>query len=162
MAKKKSPWIHAWTDSVAGLCSISQLMQLCDLKNDGDYKLIVADLFNNFSNKANKTSKAQQRKLKVYMGTNMIFEHQLDDKPVAVQTIFDAMSKPNLPVIAVAVGSSIIYVKDFEPYMKFDLPLIEFSQEESETWAELMKLTSSQFGQNPNEDATESSQDNDV
>lgn len=77
------------------------------------------------------------------MGTNMIFEHQLDDKPVAVQTIFDTMSKPNLPVVAVAVGSSIIYVKDFEPYMKFDLPLIEFSQEESETWAELMKLTSS-------------------
>ena len=75
MAKKKSPWIHAWTDSVAGLCSISQLMQLCDLQNDGDYKLVVADLFNNFSNKTNKASKAQQRKLKVYKGTNMIFEH---------------------------------------------------------------------------------------
>ena len=42
--KKKSPWIHAWTDSVAGLHSLSQLMCLADLKNDGDYKLIVADL----------------------------------------------------------------------------------------------------------------------
>lgn len=89
--------------------------------------MVVADLFNNFANKTNKTTKAQPRKIKVYKGTNMIFEHTLDDKPVAVQTIFDTMSKPNLPIIAVAVGSSIIYVKDFEPYLRFDLPLIEFS-----------------------------------
>jgi len=50
--QKKSPWIHAWTDSVAGLYSLSQLMCLCDLKSDGDYKLIVADLLHNFANKS--------------------------------------------------------------------------------------------------------------
>ena len=72
-------------------------------------------------------------------------------------TIFDNLAIPNLPVIAVAVGSSIVYFKDFSPYMKFELPMIEFSAEESAIWSELIKLTSSQF--NANEDATESSAD---
>lgn len=46
-------------------------------------------------------------------------------------TIFDTLSKPNLPIVAVAVGRSIIYFKDFQPYLKFDLPLIEFTEAES-------------------------------
>lgn len=75
------------------------------------------------------------------MGTNMIYEHALDDKPVALQCVYDTTSKPNLPVIAVAVGSSIIYLKDFESHLKFDLPLIEFGTEESDVWGDLMKLT---------------------
>jgi len=34
-------------------------------------------------------------------------------------------------MIAVAAGNSIFFFKEFAAYMKFDLPLIEFSQEES-------------------------------
>ena len=49
--KKKSPWIDAWNDNVAGMFSLSQLMQFCDLKMDGDYKLVICDLLHNFSNK---------------------------------------------------------------------------------------------------------------
>ena len=80
MPKRKSPWIHAWTDSVAGLHSLSQLMCLADLKNDGDYKLIVCDLLHNFANKNksfgvnSKAASSQYRKMKVYMGTNVIYE----------------------------------------------------------------------------------------
>lgn len=55
---KKSPWIHAWSDSVAGVSSFSNLMTLSDLKDDGDYKLIVADL---------------KGKLKIYKGTNVVY-----------------------------------------------------------------------------------------
>jgi len=122
---------------VAGIHSLSQLTCLCDLKNDGDYKFIVADLLHNFANKnknfnANsKVASANQRKLKVYMGTNVIYEAQVAEKPVAVATFFDQHHKPNLPVIAVAGGSQIFYFKDFAPEMRYDLPLIEFSEEET-------------------------------
>lgn len=57
----------------------------------------------------------------------MVFEFVVEDRPVGMLTIFDTLAKPNLPIICVAVNSSIVYFKDFTPYMKFDLPLIEFS-----------------------------------
>ena len=108
---KKSPWIHTWTDHVAGIHSLSQLTALCDLKNDGEYQFIVADLLHNFANKNKafnvygKSAAANQRKLKVYKGANVIYEVQILEKPVAVTTFFDQFHKPHLPVIAVAGGS---------------------------------------------------------
>mgnify|MGYP001090586956 CR=1 FL=1 len=57
-APKRSPWIGAWSDPVAGVNSFSQLMALADLKDDGDYKLVTAD---------NKS-----KRLKVFMGTNVL------------------------------------------------------------------------------------------
>ena len=111
-------------------------MCLCDLKNDGDQKFVIADLLHNFNDKNKGHNKsANPRKLKVYMGTNTIFEHTIQDKPVALTTIFDQYNKPNLPVIAVASGSTIYYFKDFSLDMRFELPLIEFSYEESEIWS---------------------------
>jgi hypothetical protein len=41
--KTKSPWINAWSDNVAGIDSLTQLMCLVDVKDDGDYKLVIAD-----------------------------------------------------------------------------------------------------------------------
>ena len=41
------------------------------------------------------------------MGTSVIFETAIQEKPVAVQTFFDATTKPYGPVIAVAAGGSI-------------------------------------------------------
>ena len=99
------------------------------------------------------------RKLKVYMGTNVIKEFTIQDKPVGVTTIFDTSQKPFVSTIAVAAGSSIFYFKDLSPTMKYDLPLIEFSEQESQIWAELIKVTTQQFA--TNEDATESSQEMD-
>jgi hypothetical protein len=43
--------------------------------------------------------------------------------------------------------------------MKYDLPLIEFSEQESQIWGDFMKVTKQQFA--TNEDATESSQEMD-
>jgi len=85
----------------------------------------------------------------------MVHEFVVEDRPIAICTVFDTMSQPNLPVVAVAVGSSIIYFKDFSPHMKFELPMIQFSSQESEIWKELILITSSQF--NHGEEATESS-----
>jgi len=54
----RSPWISAWSDPVAGVNSLTQLMTLADLKDDGDFKLLVSDLKSNC--------------LKVYMGTSVL------------------------------------------------------------------------------------------
>jgi len=76
-------------------------MQLSDLKGDGDFKLIIGDLFHNFANRGqsygvqNKNPAMNQRKVKVYMGTNVIYEETLLEKPVAIQVVYDTTQKPN-------------------------------------------------------------------
>ena len=65
---------------MAGISSFSQLMALADLKDDGDYKLIIADLTG---------------KLKIYMGTNVVFNDKLEGKPVAVEIFYDSTKKPS-------------------------------------------------------------------
>ena len=94
--------------------------------------------------------------MKVYMGTSVVYEEFIKDRPVAVTTLMDSARRPNLPMIAVAAGSCIYFYKDMEPFMMFELPLIEFSEEESKIWGELIKLTKIQ-SREINEDATESS-----
>jgi hypothetical protein len=55
-------------------------MAVADLKDDGDYKLIVADL---------------KGKLKIYMGTNVVYNEKLADKPVAIEILYDSTKKPS-------------------------------------------------------------------
>jgi hypothetical protein len=84
---------------VAGVDTFSQLMTLSDIKDDGDYKLVVAD---------------QKGKLKVYMGTNVIYNERLGfEKPTAITTFYDSTKKPSLPIIAVAHASSIFYYQNY-------------------------------------------------
>lgn len=73
---KRSPWIGAWSDPVAGVNSFSQLMCLADLKDDGDYKLVTAD---------NKS-----KRLKVFMGTNVLHTSALQATPTALVTFYDS------------------------------------------------------------------------
>jgi len=42
-----------------------------------------------------------------------------------------------IPVIAVAVENTIFYYKDFNPYQKFELPNLKFSDEENKIWQQL-------------------------
>lgn len=95
-------------------------MTFADLKDDGDYKLIVAD---------HKTNK-----LKVYMGTNTLYTAELASKPIAITTYIETNKKPSIPVIAVACENSIYYFKDFSPHSLYTLPNIEFSEEEHKLW----------------------------
>ncbi len=73
-------------------------MTLCDLKDDGDYKLIVADV---------------KGKLKIYMGTNVIYNEKINEKPVAIEYFYDSTKKPMLPILAIACGSVIYYYQNF-------------------------------------------------
>jgi hypothetical protein len=40
---QKSPWLNAWNDPVAGICSLTQLMTFADLNDGGQYMLLTAD-----------------------------------------------------------------------------------------------------------------------
>ena len=42
-----------------------------------------------------------------------------------------------IPIVAVAQEHSIYYFKDYAPYMRFDLPLIKFSESEQSIWAQM-------------------------
>lgn len=98
-------------------------MQFCDLKDDGDHKFIVAD--------------HKQMKLKVYMGTSVLYVADLKSKPAAITTYCETNKKPCIPVIAVACENTLYYFKEFNPYMKFELPPVEFSDEEQKIWKNL-------------------------
>lgn len=63
-------------------------MTLADLKDDGDFKLITADY--------------RTKRMKVFMGTNVLHTANLESVPTALTTFYDSNSKPMLPVIAVA------------------------------------------------------------
>ena len=123
---QRSPWIGAWSDPVAGVNSFSQLMTLSDLRDDGDYKLITADY--------------KTKRLKVFMGTNVLHTAALQNIPTALTTFYDSAVKPMVPIIAVAIDSSIYYFKDFAPFMRFDLPNVTFSSEEQQIWAQMLNI----------------------
>ena len=111
---------------MAGVNSFSQLMALADLKDDGDYKLVTADY--------------RTKRLKIFMGTNVLHTAALQSTPTALCTLYDSLAKPMIPLIAVAQEHSIYYFKEYAPYMRFDLPLIKFSDEEQQIWAQMKEM----------------------
>ena len=119
-SETRSPWISAWTDPVAGVNSFSQLMALADMVDDGDYKLVTADY--------------RSKRLKVFMGTNVLNTQALQAVPTALVCYYDSQKKPMIPIVAVAQEHSIYYFKEYAPYMRFDLPVVKFSEEEQNIW----------------------------
>lgn len=65
------PWLHAFHDPLAHLNAFSACIATCDIYNDDDYRLLVAD---------------GEKKLKVYRGTVLASEHPLLEEPCAVTT----------------------------------------------------------------------------
>lgn len=47
------------------------------------------------------------------MGTNVIYETYVPERPVGLEVIFDKFNKPSQPMICVAGGSSVFFIKDF-------------------------------------------------
>jgi hypothetical protein len=64
------------------------------------------------------------------MGTSVLYIAELKSKPAALTTFYESNKKPCIPVIVVACENTLYYFKDFNAYMKFDLPNIEFSADE--------------------------------
>jgi len=42
-SEKFNPWISAWKNPVSGISAHSRCICLADIKNDGDYRLLIAN-----------------------------------------------------------------------------------------------------------------------
>mmetsp|Transcript_31269 Transcript_31269/g.57226 ORF Transcript_31269/g.57226 Transcript_31269/m.57226 type:complete len:599 (+) Transcript_31269:68-1864(+) len=124
--EKKSPWLDAWHDPVAGMCAYSSLMCLADLHADGDHRLIMVDL---------------KKRIRIYKGTTIQWEQKLLDVPCAVQCFYHEVASPPIPTLAVASGHQVYIYRYMRPYLKFTLPPIEIDAVEQEIWEELRKDT---------------------
>mmetsp|Transcript_50681 Transcript_50681/g.99275 ORF Transcript_50681/g.99275 Transcript_50681/m.99275 type:complete len:589 (-) Transcript_50681:207-1973(-) len=124
------PWLHAWHDPVAGVKAFSQCVRLCDVRGDGENKLLIAD--------ANKI-------LKVYKGTD-VKEHAIPDVPNAMACFYSEEGRPQVPSVAVAAGPQIFIFRDLRPFYKFKLPSVDIEPSELEVWASLKdnKMNASQ------------------
>lgn len=94
-------------------------MQLSDINDDGECRLLVANA---------------DRTLKVYKGTTVVSEHALLDVPSAMATFYPDASKPRIPSVAVAAGSHIYIYRNMRPFYKFTTPPRYVHPVETEIW----------------------------
>lgn len=124
---RKSPWLDAWHDPVAGMSAFSSFMCLADLHADGDHRLIMTDL---------------KKRIRIYKGTTIQWEQKLLDVPCAVQCFYHEAASPPIPTLAVASGHQVFIYRYMRPYLKFTLPPIEIDPVEQEIWEELRQDSS--------------------
>ena len=123
---KKNPWLHAWSDPIAGVHWYSQNMLFADLNDDGDNKLILTD---------------RDSKIKIYKGTNVIFEDNLITSPIAVEVFYENTKKPLIPIVAVAAEDKLMLYHKYKQYYLYIFPPIEIDQEEVEIWKKMQSQT---------------------
>ncbi|CAI2363659.1 unnamed protein product [Moneuplotes crassus] len=119
---KKNPWLHAWSDPIAGVHCYSQTMLLSDLNDDGDNKLILAD---------------KDNIIKIYQGTNILFQDNLITRPIAVETFYENNKKPMMPIIAIAADDKIMLYHKYRQYYLYIFPPIAIEEEEQEIWRKM-------------------------
>lgn len=66
---KQSPWLNAWSEKMADIKAVTPCITTADLFDDGEYRLVVADL---------------NLKFRVYKGTSIEWEVNLFGIPTAV------------------------------------------------------------------------------
>jgi Bardet-Biedl syndrome 1 protein len=118
------PWIQLWTDPVAGIRASSACICLGDLKGDGDYNLIIADL---------------RKKLRVYQGNHINWESVLLDIPTSVAIHYPDTS--GIASLAIASGPFIFIYRNARPYFKFTLPSIDLDNQELRIWESLKEAS---------------------
>lgn len=119
--REAGPWLHAWHDPVANIKAFSQCVRLCDVRGDGENKLLIAD---------------EAKILKVYKGVD-VKEHAIPDVPNAMACFYSEEGRPQYPSVAVAAGPFIFIFKDLRPFYKFKLPQVDIEPVEMEVWTSL-------------------------
>uniref|UniRef100_T1J8I6 Uncharacterized protein n=1 Tax=Strigamia maritima TaxID=126957 RepID=T1J8I6_STRMM len=119
-----SRWLNANYDPVSTLYTFSQCLELSDLKGDGDFSLVIADL----------GTASINMKLKVFKGVKLINENTLIDLPSGVVSFHMDTCEPRVSAIAVGGGSHIYIYKNLRPYFKFTLPTLDVNPMEQDIW----------------------------
>lgn len=126
------------SDHQTDLRTLPACLSLCDLKSDGYYKLIAADVLANTTDAATTedlpSDVSLRSKLKVYKGTALISEQLLPGIAVAVENLYIDDNVPRVPVIAVAVASSVLFYRNMKPYYKYTLPSLPIDPTEEDIW----------------------------
>jgi hypothetical protein len=95
---KSHPWIHCWSDSLAGVFCHSGCIRLADMDDDGDQKLILLD--------------TRKNKIRIYKGTSMIFEAPIGDSAVCMEVYYGLVKKPCMPLSRFSVYSNCHGIKN--------------------------------------------------
>ncbi|XP_058838064.1 Bardet-Biedl syndrome 1 protein homolog [Topomyia yanbarensis] len=127
--KATEKWLDAQCDGTAALHTLPSCLSLCDLKNDNYYQLVIVDIpLFDFDAKP---------KLKVYKGTNLTSEQNLPGIPSAVESLYINDQEPRIPIIAVAIGSSVLFYRNMKPYYKYSIPGLSIDPMEVDVWKKL-------------------------
>ncbi|CAG7730542.1 unnamed protein product [Allacma fusca] len=125
-------WLDAFSDTHATIYTFPSCVATADLTGDGDYRLIVADL-----GTGNVPSK-----LRIYKGTGLQAEVNLQETPNAVAPIFIDNESPRLPVITVASSEYIYVYKNLRPFFRAVLPQLLVSPVERDIWGQCESVES--------------------
>jgi Bardet-Biedl syndrome 1 protein len=110
-------WIKINDDNLASVRANPDCIRFVNLRNDGEYQLIVADF---------------GRRLRLYNGPTYKWETQLHDVPLSVEIFYSNVN--DMPLLAVATSKFLFVFKDLKPFCKFIMPEAEVNPQESELW----------------------------
>lgn len=123
---KSNFWLFAFQDQLANVQTFTNGMELIDIDGSGDYKLLIADM---------------KRKLRTYSGTSQLHETKLPSVPSALNAFFMPKVSLEVPVVAIAVGSTILMFSNEKPLYKFSVPPIPVDPDEQNIWDSLVSKT---------------------
>jgi 1-acyl-sn-glycerol-3-phosphate acyltransferase len=79
----------------------------------------------------------KDNKIKIYKGTNVLFEDNLITRPIAVEVFYENNKKPLIPIIAVAADDKLMLYLKYRQYYLYIFPPIPVDQEEQEIWRKM-------------------------
>jgi Bardet-Biedl syndrome 1 protein len=121
--EEKQMWLTAWRDHLAQVKAFNNNIDLCDVNGDGDHKLVIAD---------------HSPSLKIFSGTQKMFDTPLVDVPVGVVSFYaDYNEEVRKPLIAVAIGPFVLIYKHLRAFYKFNLQPLDLHEDEVATWKKL-------------------------
>lgn len=122
--------MDALADHETDLRTLTSCLSLCDLKSDGYYKLIAADVMT----AEMATTLTPRSKLKAFKGTALVSEQLLPGIASSVESFYIDENIPRVPVVAVSVGPSVLFYRNMKPYFKYTLPSLPIDPVEDEIW----------------------------
>eukprot|EP00727_Mastigamoeba_balamuthi_P012559 m51a1_g7926 hypothetical protein (555) ;mRNA; f:39757-42289 len=127
MSEKSAPaqkvqWLDAFSDPVANVRAYSSGLELAALDDNGENRLVVADL---------------SGKLRVYADVRLASENVLLDAPVAMCSYYMDEGVPHIPVVAVATSIAVYVYRGMRPFYKFAVPPLPLHAQEAAVWDDL-------------------------
>jgi Bardet-Biedl syndrome 1 protein len=151
---RRGVWLEAWSDPLGGLNAYTPCVHTCNLRGDGQWQLVVADMAEkklkvplHACTPRGRHATPRQMPLscngllafhlnipQVWRGSQRLSEHALLDTPVALASFIPDASYPRLASLAVASGPHVYIFRNLRPYYKFTLPPKEVNAHEQEVW----------------------------